>query len=337
MTISSRRRAAMFQRYVSYARVTGLLCGIALSINGGPEAMATETPLPITPAGGTDIGQALLPPPGLYGGVAALPLNENHRFNDADGNVLDDSQTIKTSIPIIAAGLIYSYPGKILGGNVISSIQVPFFQLDYRIGSGPRSRQRAMGDIYVDLFQWAKKVSGSDTASPLAPLRGLTVSVGLAAKAPTGSYSKDRLLNIGSNVWLAVPNIAMTYRSGPLGGVGNDSELSARAFYGIPTKNKATGYQSGQVLAVDFAATQGLGAWRVGLAGTFGQQTSNDIAADGSIPPNGNKSTNLYLGPVVSFTPPRSPFMIKLKHFSAVHIRNSTKQEVLSLVVGYKF
>lgn len=323
-------------RALHFARSAPLLCGIVLWASLPSGAGATETPLPITPAGGTDIGQALLPPPGLYGGVAVLPLNENRRFNDANGNAVDDSQSIKTSIPIIAAGLIYSYPGKILGGNVISSIQLPIFQLDYRIGDGPSNRKRAVGDVYVDLFQWAKRISGNDGHEALAPPRGLTVSVGLAMKAPTGNYSRARALNIGSNVWLTVPNIGMTYRSAPLAGVGSDSEFSARAFYGIPTKNKATNYQSGHVAAVDFAATQGMGAWRLGLAGTFGQQVTDDVRPDGTTPPNGNKSTNLYIGPIISFASSRSPLVVKLKHFSAVHIRNSTRQQVVSLVLGFK-
>ena len=119
-----RGRTIDLLRWTTEGRI--LLSSLALFAIFVPQVLlAAETALPITPAGGTDLAQALLPPPGVYAAVANLPINENSKFYDKDGNVLPHDQTPLTSIPITAVGLTYVFPKQIVGGSVAIGVQIP--------------------------------------------------------------------------------------------------------------------------------------------------------------------------------------------------------------------
>lgn len=62
-----------------------LFFSIALVVTSSVMANAGESVIPPTPIGGTDIGQAILPPTGLYGGMGIIPFDRTEQFHGFGG------------------------------------------------------------------------------------------------------------------------------------------------------------------------------------------------------------------------------------------------------------
>lgn len=94
--------------------------------------------------------------------------------------------------------------------------------------------------------------------------------------APTGSYTKGDIANIGNNIWQFEPLLAFTWLSDPDHGF----ETSFRAAYDFYTRNDdfvAGPYQNGQTFHIDYSAVKHFdGGWDVGLGGYWWQQTTAD-------------------------------------------------------------
>ena len=298
-------------------------------------AWSAETALPITPAGGTDISQAIMAPAGLYASAAVIPLNENSKFLGFDGKPVAPERNIKFSIPLMAVGLSYVYPSKILGGSVSSSVQVPFYDLSYTLGTTATGHEKGMADLYADLFYWSRTVTPG-SAQPLAQKPRLNVAFGFAMKMPTGKYDVQNPVNIGSNLWLFIPNAAVTYTGQGLLPGAASSELSAKVFYGIPLRNRTTHYRSGHVMTVDFAGTQLVGHVRFGMAGTYSRQITEDNVPGRPEPAHGGKGDAVQIGPVVAYAIPGTKAAVKLKFLQEILAHNKVANHFLAIGVGFK-
>ena len=126
-----------------------------------------------------------------------------------------------------------------------------------------------LGDIIIDPFIlcWHSE--------------NLHVTTGVDIYIPTGDYDTGRLANLGCNVFVYEPIVAVTYMT-PMQGV----TVSAKFMYDFPDRNNhathpATGVpgdlQYGQEFhvdySVDYAVNENL---KVGLGGYFLKQTTND-------------------------------------------------------------
>jgi hypothetical protein len=314
------------------------LAGAALAaavLAAGP-AGATETAIPVTPSGGTDVNQALLPAPGLYGAFITLPFNQAGRLYDVNGKAAPDSGNVRFSIPTIALGLSYVYPVKVFGGAIESSLVLPFAFQTYGIGTSPDGHNTGVGDLYADLLTWSRHVDGTELSG--GPNNsGLTVAAGMAMKMPTGAYSRKNPINVGNNVFVFVPNAAATYTARGIPGVGDDTQFSTKVFYGVPTQNPASRYQSGNVMAVDFSASEAIGRLRLGFAGTFSNQTTDDRLPDGTTPPDGKKFQQLQVGPVMTYAIPNTPVALKFKYLRTIYVRNDIDDQFLLASLAMKF
>jgi hypothetical protein len=65
----------------------------AIGVAGLVKANAGETAIPVTPPGGTDLSQALLPPPGFYGGLITIPFNRNENLFGFNGKPVPPQKT----------------------------------------------------------------------------------------------------------------------------------------------------------------------------------------------------------------------------------------------------
>jgi hypothetical protein len=298
-------------------------------------ALAGETAIPVTPSGGTDVNQAILPAPGLYGAVITLPLNQNDKVYDYNGKAVPTSAAVRLSMPTVALGLQYVYPFKVFGGSMDSGLTQAFTSQSYKIGNTIHGNNTRNGDLYVDFFTWSRQVFKGPGASPNS---GLNFAFGYSMKMPSGEYTTRNPVNLGNNVWVFIPNAAVTYTAPGIGAIhGTDSQISTKVFYGVPSENPATHYHTGNVMAVDFSVNEAFGPLRAGLAGTLLEQTTDDILPSGVQPPFGKKFTQFQVGPVVSYGIPNTKLALKFKYLNSIFVRNDINDQFFLMAVAMKF
>jgi hypothetical protein len=313
-----------------------IVCLLAMLALPVPVAYAAESPIPITPPGGTDTDQAFLPAPGAYGGFSVVPYNMNNHSYDSTGHVLPDAEGVKLDLRLYIPVFLYVYPFKIFGGSVGSTFVQPVETDDYSVAERFNRDAAGFGDAYTDLFYWTKNVGlVGATPTPASISYGLSVAAGLALIIPDGNYNKNYPINIGNNTWVLDPNVAATYNSGP-SWFGDNSQISARAFYGVPFRNSATDYLTGNIFDVDWSLTESFSSLRFGLAGFYQTQITDD-SAPGRILVDGNKFSELALGPIVQYFFPRSSVFIKVKYGDTVYHKNFTDEQFLTATIGFKF
>jgi len=275
--------------------------GFVLALTAGVSGagIAGEAIRPAGPIGGTDIRQALMPPPGVYVGVAGVGLGLDHLWNGDDRLQSDGASRMA------GVGIAVVYDTQLFGGALGSTLATHYERTCFGLKGMKKACGEGLGDTYSDVLMWGKNLSApSDTpnATPWIPY-GLNVLVGLGVTFPTGKYSASERMNVGSNVYDFAPNVALTYITPSVfgKGMGDATEFSARMFYNVYTKNDDTHYKSGDILSLDFAISQRFGQWQAGLAGSTFTQLKDDRINGDDAPNNGNRAKALNLGPVVAY------------------------------------
>jgi hypothetical protein len=325
----------------------GLGLGIAFAAFSNHAAWASESQLLPNPTGGTDINQATLPPTGLYGFVAGVPLNASTSYNDQFGNT---SKAQQFSNPTILGGLSFVYPWQVLGGQVASSIVLQEHASCLTLNNTIHNcYSGGLGDTYSDLVYWTRNIGLFGVTPGNNPYLkyGMNIGVGLAAKIPTGPYSATEPAGVsagGNNLFVWVPDVAFTYNTGPNWSFFDSTQVSARFFYAVPNINTATNYQSGQVLDIDFAITQLWGHWRFGLVGSYSSQLTDDYHNGVVVPAFtsasfgsyglGKKWESLWLGPMFGYTWDNG-IQFKAKYAQIVLNRAQVNENVFSFAVGF--
>ncbi|WP_185642786.1 transporter [Burkholderia sp. Bp9140] len=302
-------------------------------------ADAAESVVPITQPGSTDTDQAFLPPvSGFYGGVTILPINRNSRNYDSEGNPAPSERNIKLSVPVYAAALVYVYPFTLFGGHLASSWVQPFEHISYSIGGENQTAQTGLGNAYSDVVFWTKSLGLAGATPGHLPISyGLSVAAGLAAIVPDGSYNRQNALNLGSDFWTLVPNIAITYNTGERWSFGDNTQVSTRIFYGIPFENRQTHYTSGNIFDLDWSVTEQFGNLRIGAAGFYQAQVTDDTTGDGVPVPGGNRFHQAAAGPVIQYFVPSLRMYVKAKYVYTFYHKNFVNQQLLALTVAFKF
>lgn len=250
------------------------------------------------PIGGTDIRQAWLPPPGVYGVGVAL--------TGWFSKLWAESGTLDASGPFTVGGggFLAVYPTQVAGGSIGSAFFMSGGQTCFRLKPLSESCSNGMGDSYADVLMWSRFFPSNVLEAkehPFIPY-GLRVLGGIGLNIPTGVYNSASPVNNGSNVWDIAPNIALTYTMPSLFGpkFGDATEFSVRSFYNRYTKNRRTDYQTGDIISADFGITQRVDQWQAGLTGTGYVQIEDDKIHATTVP-GGNRSKLLQLGPVISY------------------------------------
>lgn len=335
---TGRRRKTYCARAFSTLIAVGLIAGFSKPSSAG------ESVISAAPAGGNDLSAALLPPPGVYGGVALVPAF-GEGFYDAYGNHVG-SVSAKMEAYTAAAGIQYVYPFEVFGGRIASGVQGSVTRAMVKFEPGFNQGDTGIGDLSMDVFNWSRYLGRQHTdqsgTSPwsMMPL-GLTVSTGLALKAPSGHYTPTQQVNTGANLWIIAPNVGFTYLTQPVAFLGDGPiEISARAYYSFPMTNSATNYRTGHVFSMDWAVAKYISPrLEIGITGTYQQQlTADDRPASYGPMQNGNRYGNAALGPVISYVLPNDWGMIKAKYLAPqFYVRNGIKSQMLVVVWGKKF
>lgn len=309
---------------------------IALGFAG---AQAAEAIKPAGPIGGTDLRQAVLPPPGLYGIGVGLGLNLPKYWTE------DDTLGASGGVAIGGAGLLYVYDTEFLGGSLSSSVFASYERSCFGITPMRETCSSGFGDIYSDVLMWNRyfpsEHAAGQTAGGMPIPYGLHVLAGLGVTFPTGNYDASRMVNNGSNTFDIAPNAAFTYIAPSIFGdrPGHSTEFSARVFLNNYTRNGDTDYQTGRIGSLDFSISQRVNQWQFGIAGTSFLQFEDDEIAGARHPNNGNRSSSISLGPVVSydFMANDRPWSLTFKALVGVTGKNTAPASGLAVRLATKF
>lgn len=320
----------------------------AFTVLGGV-AHATSGGEPAGPIGGSDVGAAYLPPSGLYGAVIGMNLSGNEYKGD---NQEKSPFNPNSMFRIVEGGvaLLYVYPMQLAGGSLASSFVYGVQHQHIRLGlPGGNvifdSDTNGGADIYSDLLIWSRYVghlgsyapSNFHSAYPYPLPYGLTVAPALSMQFPTGSYHNNSEPSIGHNYYVFVPNIALTYLMPPVTRWDEGVEISTRFYYDISTQNHSNGYRSGDVFALDWALTDRIKLWKIGVAGSYGQQVTDDIQHKEPAYGTGNWFRMMAIGPVIYRDLPAINGFAKFKLTFEPVCRNGYPVTAAVFVIGKKF
>src|SRR5215831_19716412 len=322
-TAARRRRAR-----VSLAPIVtmALLCA-------GPTALAVEGTTAAGPVGGSDVRVALLPPPGLYGGVAFFA-GDAPRLVDGKGHDipgLSPHFTLKAAAPF---GL-YVPDVQVLGGSI-----AVFGVLPYGAECGrflaTQSWACAWGaaDPYGEIgwFRYFGTPRPSRVAGSFPILEGLAVSAGIGAVLPVGQYNVRQVtqqgIGMGNNIFDIAPSVAITYTTRPI--FAEATELSAKLYWNTYRINSATQYQTADLVTVDFAVTERYGRFQMGVTGTYAFQFAGDKQFGVTVPPDGHRSEVLLLGGIFVYDMPEYAMSAKIKAVSSVVAANALRSQTLT-------
>lgn len=287
----------------------------ALLLAGGAgTAQATESGGGAYPNGAESIAVAQLPPPGTYL-LAYSNYYSADRLNDGNG----DSVVPNFSVDAFAniARFVHVTDKKILGATVAMQAFVPVVDLTVH-AAGMRQHKFGLGDMIVNplILGWNKD--------------NLNIILTMDTYVPTGRYKKTDLANIGRNYWTFEPVVAVTYAN-PKGG----PELSAKLMYDFNTKNKATGYRSGQEFHVDLAAAYNFNPLTVGVTAYYYKQTIDDKLGGARVGTDGYKGEAFAAGPVLRYQLGRVPITAQWQH--EFHAENRPQGDKFWVKAAFRF
>ena len=156
---------------------------------------------------------------------------------------------------------------------------------------------------------------------------------------PTGDYDAGRRLNPGfGNFYTYRPSIQYSY-------IGDGWDFGVRGVLSFNTRNKETGYRSGNMANIDFQLMTFVAEdIRVGLQGFAVHQFQNDsqdvsyIAGNPQIQPaeiiNGNRMRGYGLGPAVGWLKDGGDMMVEGKFIKEFGARNRTEGQAFWLTVS---
>lgn len=195
---------------------------------------------------------------------------------------------------------LYTTPLKLLGGYYTIGAAIPFIWMKVKgniHATGPQGQAitraesdtaNGIGDILLYPFMLGWTGLNGD----------LKYDIRMGVYAPTGSYEKGKLANVGKNYWTFEPLVSFSYMSSKIG-----LEISAYAGMDFNTKNTATEYRSGTQFHIDLTVAQHMplfgGIIGIGANGFWYQQVSGDSGSGATL---GNfQGRTLGVGPVLSY------------------------------------
>lgn len=303
-------------------------------------ARAAEGTVAAGPIGGTDIRSALLPPPGLYGGIIGMysTVNEVHNGSGRPASGLD-----AVNLSAEVAGPFFAFVPKLalFGGSVGLVGFLPGGQECGQIVSAVPSRcVWGFGDPYVE-FDWSRffghlRPSRDPEAFPI--FEGLAVTLGIGTVIPVGQYDATLQayngISIGNNTFDIAPSIAFTYTTPPL--IAEGTEFSAKIYWNNYATNPNTDYKAGSLIDVDFAISEHIGRIQIGPAGVYLHQLADDRRSGIIVPPDGRRLEYLALGAVLNYDIAGIGAAIKIKALTTVIAKNCGVSKAIAIGIAKK-
>jgi hypothetical protein len=163
--------------------------------------------------------------------------------------------------------------------------------------------------------------------------RQLHLMAAMTFYAPTGSYERRRIMNIGTNRWALEPDVGVTW-------MDEDSGRQASVFIGytVNRENTASHYRSGDEFHGDFVLAQHLPkGFVLGMAGYALQQTTADSGSAAIFGPY--RGRVLALGPLIGKTLAfwKVPINFSLKYDVEFAAQNRSTGNELWLTASTRF
>ena len=314
-----------------------LLIAAAVVCLAASPLLAAEGSSVAGPIGGTDIRSAQLPPPGLYGGTIQV-YAEAYKFFDGEGHLVAALSGLELARTRIAPFLLYVPDVKILGGSIGFAGIVPAgIDCGRLFKTTAKQCIEGVADAYLELA-WSRffgSVRPSQFAGAYPVAEGLTIALGFGAVIPTGRYSaRDAAtqgLTVGNNTWDFAPIVGVTYMTKPI--LAEGTEISARLYWNNYLKNPSTDYSTGDLINIDFAVSERIGRFQLGVAGYYAFQVEDDRQFGVSVPPDGRRLEALTLGGVLAYDMPEHNASLKIKFLTTVIEHNAVRSP--GVVLGW--
>ena len=218
------------------------------------------------------------PYPGLYF-LSQTSYYTADRLNDGHGDALP----IDFDTRAIAETLRFLYVSDLefAGAQVWGQLVVPLVHLDLTVPF-QSDTTFGLGDIVGTVgLAWH-------------PDQKQTFVFGLDVATPTGRYGENDFPNIGLNHWSIQPTLGYHY-SDPQ---GLEIGTSARLIFN--TENPDTDYRTGNELVIDYAVGWNFDKIRVGAAGYYLQQLTDDSGP--TAPADGHRGKAFAIGPSLTYS-----------------------------------
>ena len=211
--------------------------------------------------------------------------------------------------------------------NIITRTILPVISQP-SLGPGD-SRTNGVGDPYVEV-DWSRsfgrpRPSKFSGAYPI--FQGLTILIGFGVVFPAGTYDASdptqQARSIGNNIWDFAPTAGFTYTSPPI--LAEGTEISVRFFWNNYLENPTTHYLTSDLFDFEFALTERIGRFQLGVTGFYLFQDEDDQLFGVPIPPDGRRTKNLQLGPILNFDMPEHNSSVKVKALATVLTENTVR------------
>jgi hypothetical protein len=325
-------------RYLVAASLLAAALGAALG-TAWP-CLAAEGTTAAGPIGGTDIRSAVLPPPGLYGGVIGVN-SFVPEIVDGTGHPVPGLNAVNLLARLSAPFLVYVPDVKVLGGSIGLIGVFPGGQECGQVVTAFPSRCTwGMGDPYFEVG-WSRyfgQPHPSKYPDALPILEGLVLGLGIGAVVPVGKYEPQlratNALSLGNNIWDVAPSVAITYTTPPL--LAEGTEFSGKLYWNQYAINPDTHYLASPLVDVDFAISEHIGRFQFGMAGVYLFQTGLDRQSGIVVPPDGRRLEYLAFGTVFNYDMPEYGAAMRVKVLQTVRGHNTGLSQVLAFGIAKK-
>ena len=308
---------------------------LALSLVASAASMAAENGLQRYSAGvgGSDMTSPVVP--GWYWQTAMVSYKADDKPDSAGRSLKEyvgPKVTLSAQTTAFLNRLTFVSTERVMGGNLGFTAMLPIGQrkADLRLDGvnkyAPRSGQfTGIGDLeFGPLVHWE---IGDHQAANFVP----TIIL------PTGDYDANRPTNLGyGNFFTFRPSFQYAF-------IGDGWDVGGRAVLSFNTRNKATGYYSGNMFNVDWQAMKFVTEdVRVGLQGYFVRQINKDTCKSedaqdvscGNALTVSNRTSVNAVGPAVAWLKNGGEFLLEGKFLKEFDAKNRTEGKVFWLTLS---
>jgi hypothetical protein len=311
--------------------VAALLFGLA------DPALAIEGNTAAGPIGGSDIRSAVLPPPGFYAGAVGLASSVDD-IKNGNGQTVPGLDAIHLTATIAAPFFIYVPDVRVFDGSIALFGVLPGGkECGQLVSFVPRRCISGFGDPYFELA-WSRsfgQLRPSRYPGALPIMEGLTLGLGVGVVLPVGKYDAQTQaangITIGNNTFDIAPSLAVTYTTPPI--LVEGTEFSAKLYWNNYRTNPTTHYTAGSLIDIDFAVSEHIGRFQVGVAGFYAFQIEDDRLFGVTVPPDGRQVRYMTLGGVLNYDLPEIGAILRFKALTTVIARNVVESQ--TFVVGF--
>ena len=295
----------------------GLACALSLAFNARAEQSGIGH---YVPGQNSDFSCFAPATPGWYFLNYYMAYN-NGTFSAAKGLPLGQAIGLNATINYSAEAptVIYAYPFNFFGGTLSSGISVPYAWVDVKVQGTVVNRNRTvqqsssgLGDIQL-MPAMAAWTNGDFQFNTM-----------FNVWAPSGSYEKTQIDNVGLGYWTFEPMLAFGWLSSTIG-----TEVSVFTAIDFNTKNTESDYQSGDIFHVDATVAQHLplagGFLGVGATAFYLKQINGDSGSGAVL---GDFKVETYgVGPTISYVHAigKSMLIVDGSWLPQTHSDNTTK------------